>query len=143
MTKHIVEELAEACGGTIESADTLPDGSGFATMSLPLPETHWIYETTKDGWSLPPPMVFRMASGLARQRMAEKIWEAGRYAVRGATMNGKAMDFDPDALVQNLVVAMLGYHTEDGLTSDTWANPDPVPPLHNEVLPVSETDGLV
>jgi hypothetical protein len=45
-------------------------------------------------------------------------------------MHGQEMDFDPDALCQNLVVGLLGYHTPDGLTSDTWANPDPVPPLH-------------
>ena len=49
---------------------------------------------------------------------------AGKYAVRCATMNGKEMDFDPDALLQNLVVGFLGYFTEDGLDhEDDWANP--------------------
>ena len=38
-------------------------------------------------------------------------------------MNGKEMDFDPGALLQNLVVGMLGYWTENGLSSDEWANP--------------------
>lgn len=128
--KHPIEQIAEACGGKIESVTELPDGSGFATMSLPMPKDHWIYERGPDGFDLPPPMVFRMASGQARQKAAQKIWEAAKYAIRGATMHGKEMDFDPDALCQNLVVGMLGYHTEDGLTDDTWANPDPVPPLH-------------
>jgi hypothetical protein len=135
---NILQELADAAGGKIESVTILPDGHGVATMSLPLPKDHWIHETAKDGWSLPPPMVFRMPSGLAREQMAQKIREAGRYAVRSATMNGKATDFDPDALIQNLVVGMLGYHTEDGLTSDAWANPDPVPPLHGPIRAVSE-----
>ena len=36
-------------------------------------------------------------------------------------------DFDPDAMVQNFVVGMLGYHTSDALTNDEWALPDPIP----------------
>jgi hypothetical protein len=138
MTIEHVQQIADTLGGKIESAVALPDGSGAATVSFPLPKDHWLYQKGPDGFSLPPPMVFRMASGLDRQKMAEKIREAGRYAVRSATMNGEATDFDPDALVQNLVVGMLGYHTEDGLTSDAWANPDPVPPLHEAIRAVSE-----
>ena len=56
------------------------------------------------------------------------IREAARYAVKGATMNGEAMDFDPDAMVQNFIVGMLGYHTPDALSDDEWANPQIVPP---------------
>lgn len=139
MNKHPVEKIAEAIGGTIESAGSLPDGSGFATMSYPLPKDHWIYAKDEKGWSLPPPMPFRMASGAARQEMAAKIWEAGKYAVRGATMGGTEMDFDPDALVQNLVVGMIGYWSENGLSSDSWANPDPAAPLHDPP-PVSASE---
>lgn len=128
--KHPVEQIAEACGGTIEHAEALPDGSGFATMSMPLPKDHWIYQKGPDGFSLPPPMVFRMPSGYSREQAAQKIREAAKYAIRGATMHGQENDFDPDALIQNLIVGMLGYHTEDGLTDDAWANPDPVPPFH-------------
>lgn len=135
MNKHPVEEIAETLGGTIESAGKLPDGSGFATVSFPLGKDHWLYTKGPDGFSLPPPMPFRMASGAARQAMAAKIWEAGKYAVRGATMHGECEDFDPDALVQCLVVGMIGYFTEDGLSSDAWANPDPVPPLHDAPAP--------
>lgn len=40
--------------------------------------------------------------------------KAGQYAVRCATENGTINDFDPDALIQNLIVGFLGYHTEDG-----------------------------
>lgn len=131
MNKHPVEQITEALGGKIESIGELPDGSGFATVSYEVPKTHWIYAKNEKGWSLPPPMPFRMASGAARCEIAEKMREAAKYAVRSATMGGTAMDFDPDALVQNLVVGMIGYWTEDGLSSDSWANPDPTPPLHD------------
>lgn len=38
----------------------------------------------------------------------------GKYAYRCATMNGKMDDMDPDALLNNLVVGMLGVWTPDG-----------------------------
>lgn len=124
-----LQQLAEACGGKIETVGVAPDGSGFATMSIPLGKDHWIYAKGADGFSLPPPMPFRMAGhDPLRHEWSEKVREAAKYAVRGATMGGTAMDFDPDALVQNLIIGMFGYYTEDGLSSDTWANPDPLPP---------------
>jgi len=142
-TKHPVEQIAEACGGKIDSIGLLPDGSGFATMSMPLPKTHWLYQGDRQeayGTFNTPPMPFRMGSQeyaifavrragapvpviMTKEEIAAKIREAGKYAVRCATMNGKEMDFDPDALIQNLLVGMLGYWTEDGLSSDAWMNP--------------------
>jgi hypothetical protein len=130
--KHAVQQITEAVGGVVTKMGALPDGSGFAIVSMPLPKDHWIYgdpEKEKDGFE-PPPMPFRM--GLAdgprlnrtREMWAEALREAGKYAVRAATMKGKEMDFDPDALIQNLVVGMLGYWTPDGLDhADEWANP--------------------
>jgi hypothetical protein len=126
-----VREIAKAVGGEIKEMGRLPDNSGFAVMSMPLPEKHWIYGKDIEGYEAPP-MVFRMGAKemlivgeniLSREQMAEKIREAGKYAVRSATMSGKEMDFDPDALLQNLVVGFLGYWTADGLSSDEWANP--------------------
>lgn len=115
-----LQELATAVGGRIEEVGALPDGSGFATMSMPLPQNHWL---TAPGYNVPP-MGMRMGTDDAlRGVMTEKIRAAARYAVRGATMNGKENDFDPDALVQNMVVGLLGYHTPDGLSSDEWENP--------------------
>lgn len=119
----------------------LPDGSAFTVMSIPLPKDHWIYG---DAAFEPPPMVLKMGlrdemtvgignakssrpfpiETFTKQEVAEKIRAAGRYAVRSATMKGTEMDFDPDALLQNLVVGFLGYWTEDGLDhDDAWANP--------------------
>ena len=87
----------------------LPDGSAFFVASLPLPKDHWIYDKSSE-----PPAPFRIGVGPARSMEAEKIRQAARYAIRGATMRGQLSDFDPDALVQNLIVGLLGYWTEDG-----------------------------
>lgn len=108
----------------------LPDGSAFATMSFTLPADHWL---TAEGYNVPP-MGMRMGQGPTRDEYAEKIRAAARYAVRAATMNGKENDFDPDAMVQNMVVGLLGYWTEDGLSyydgkEEAWANPQPHPAL--------------
>lgn len=102
----------------------LPDGSGFFIASLPLPKDHWLYDDNTR-----PPMPLRMLPA-ERCKWQAKVREAVKYAVRGATMSGKDMDFDPDALVQNALVGLFGYHTEDGLSDiDPWANPKEVPPL--------------
>jgi|SRR5882724_3354011 len=158
---QVLQEIAEACGGKITEVGILPDNSGFATMSMPLREDHWIYQGTNEdilngyvqqesyGRFNVPPMLLRMGSKdkavitigepdedsndagipigrgvtVTKRGFSELIKTVGRYAVRCATMNGKEMDFDPDALLQNLVVGFLGYWTEDGLTDDDWANP--------------------
>lgn len=123
MSKNILEELAEAVGGKIESVSgPLPDGSGFATMSFPLPKDHWL---TKPGYN-DPPMPFRLGTQedgatllppiRKREELAEMVRAAARYACRASTMNGKETDFDPDAMVQNFVVGMLGYWTPNGLS---------------------------
>lgn len=88
----------------------LPDGSAFFTASFPLPKDHWLYAKGTDGWDserdcnpdLPMPI-------LTHEQRAEVI-AAVRYAIRGATMNGRETDFDPDALVQNAVVALCGFY---------------------------------
>ena len=118
----------------------LPDGSAFAVFSMPLPDSHWIYGDKRyedgDGFE-PPPMPFRMGTdNPQRAEMAEMVRIAARYAVRAATMKGAEPDFDPDALVQNMVVAFLGYFTPDGLSEDSWANP---PDFNNEAKSEQET----
>ncbi len=136
--KHPVEQIAEACGGKIVEGGILPDGSGFAIMSMPLPKDHWL---TQEGYNIPP-MPFRMGTGdhaviclfpskgwpdrgvhLTKQEFADRIRAAGRYAIRASTMNGKEMDFDPDAMLQNLVNGMFGYWTIDGLSGEAFDNP--------------------
>lgn len=120
---QMLRDLADAVGGKLDFvSDPLPDGSGFATMSMPLPEGHWL---TVEGHN-EPPMPFRLGTeedGMnllpkirTREEFAEKIRTAARYACRASTMNGKETDFDPDAMVQNFVVGMLGYWTPNALS---------------------------
>jgi len=107
----------------------LPDGSGFFTASFALPKDHWIYKTDADGFTPPPPMPFRMGMDHPmREEIRERIIAAAQYAVRASTRCGKETDFDPDAMVQNMIIGMIGYFTSDGLSGDTWGNPDPIPP---------------
>jgi hypothetical protein len=107
----------------------LPDGSAFAVVEMNLPKDHWIYSTDSEGYTGPPPMTIR-AGTLSKYRkdMHNRIVQAAKYAVRASTYCGKSVDFDPDALVLNMVIGMLGYYTEDGLGSEPWQNPDPIPP---------------
>jgi len=104
-----------------EQTTVLPDGSAFFTASMPLPDDHWIYDSDP-GY---PPMCMKMGtSDPERKRYRDMLVLAGRYAVRSATLSGKEMDFDPDALIQNLIVGFLGYFTEDGLSGmEDWTNP--------------------
>lgn len=88
----------------------LPDGSGFFTMSFPLPKDHWIYA---DGHN-DPPAPMRIGAGAERDRLAAQVRAAAKYAIRASTMNGKESDFDPDAMVQNMIIGLLGYWTKDG-----------------------------
>lgn len=128
-----VADMIEGAGGKVESMTLIrEEGGGMhgaATASFPLPTDHWLYE---DKFAAPP-MPFRM--GKADPRRAEweqKIKAAARHAVRASTMNGKSEDFDPDAMVQNMIVGMLGYHSPDALCGEQWADPDPVPPFYGE-----------
>lgn len=123
-----VADMIEISGGTVTSMTLLPDGHGVATASFPLPKDHWLY--ADDGFD-PPPMPMRMGTDDPRRKQFNDMVRcAAKYAVRAATMKGKESDFDPDALVQNMIVGLLGYHTPDGTDpSESWANPSPIPPL--------------
>jgi len=73
---------------------------GFFIGSFPLPKDHWIYD---DNPKEPPKNAI-----LGGAEIEDKIREAGKYAVRGCTFSGMDMDFDPDAMIQNLTVSLIG-----------------------------------
>jgi hypothetical protein len=126
-----VRALIEGAGGKIEMMAELPDGHGIATASFPLPQDHWLYENRDKLGGNVPPMPFRMGiNDPRRQEFNAMVRAAAQYAVRASTMNGRCVDFDPDAMVQNFVVGMLGYHSSDGLSGESWANPQPIPPAY-------------
>ena len=106
----------------------LQDGSGFFVGSLPLPKDHWLYAPNVEGWDSERDCSPDTPLPIFDNSQREAVTAAVRWAVRGATMNGAAPDFDPDALCQNMVVGLLGYHTADGLSSDSWENPPPAAP---------------
>ena len=106
---------------SVSHTTVLPDGSAFFTASFPLPKNHWIYEEKKE-YEYPPMLCRKGTDDPQRDFFAKALTEAGRYALRSATMNGKE-DYDPDAVIQNLIVGYLGYWTPDGLSDDQWANP--------------------
>lgn len=117
-----VKEISKAVNGKIEEVGVLPDGSGFSTVSMPLPKNHWLIKNPDD-FNVPP-MPLRMGiKNPMRKSFENALMEAGKYALRSATMNGKIDDYDPDAVIQNLIVGFLGYHTETGLSIDDFANP--------------------
>lgn len=95
----------------MDSPQELPDGSGFFTGSLPLPEDHWLY---REGDNVPPMTLQCGTDNPHRKDLEEAIRAGVRYALRCATMNGCDNDFDPDAVVQQTVVGTLGYFTPDG-----------------------------
>lgn len=94
-------------------------------VSAPLPPDHW----SRVPADLVPPMPMRCGTSLGKMRdeFARDLTSAVRYAYRACTMGGRYEEIDPDALVQNVIVGMLGYWTSDGLSADEQANPWPVP----------------
>lgn len=90
------------------STTIFPDGSAFGVLSLPLPTDHWLYRpreyvgNSMEPVELPSPCLERTPENYERATLAI------RYAIRGATNCGKDNDFDPDALVQNALYALLG-----------------------------------
>ena len=133
-TPQQLNEIVKAVGGEVNEVITLPDGTGAATVSYPLPKNHWLLQPHHN---IPPMKLrvgtkqimrwmiydFPMRSGVfSKQKFADIITEATKYAYRAASMNGTS-DVDPDALCQNMVVALIGYWTETGLSNDESENP--------------------
>jgi hypothetical protein len=108
-----VKKLIEDSGGTVNEMGTLPDGSGFATASFPLPDDHWT--NTMDALGLEPPMGMRMGTDNPdRYTVARHLRDAAKYAYIATGIAELGEGHDPDAFLQNLVVGLLGYHTPDG-----------------------------
>lgn len=92
----------------------LPDGSSFMTTSLSLPEDHWLYQTD-ESLNVPPPPIRLFEdtndnehTPLERKDARLRITKAVQWALKAATMNGTEQNYDPDAVVQNTVYALLG-----------------------------------
>jgi hypothetical protein len=122
--KNVITAIKQALAADVQGSVTvLPDGSAFALASFPLPNDHWLYRPHEympgafDPVELPSP--------ITTHADRERVTLAVRYAIRGATMCGKEMDFDPDALVQNAVYALCGPFGT--VTQDTPPAAQPAP----------------
>ncbi len=119
------------CRGSCESNVTvLPDGSAFGVMSFPLSRGHWLYadRAYEDGADQPK----ELPAPILNHGSRDTIVAAARYAVRGATNCGKEPDFDPDALVQNVVYALCGPYGR--------VEPIPVDPADVEIASTIDDD---
>lgn len=110
---RVFKDLIEQSCGVLEDVIVTQDGHGAAVASFPLRKDHWIYDECHD---VPPAPWRTGTSNKDRQLLEESVRIAAKYAIRSATMNGKIVDFDPDAMVQNFIVGMLGYFTPDGFS---------------------------
>ncbi|WP_261496693.1 helix-turn-helix domain-containing protein [Burkholderia multivorans] len=99
----------------------LPDGSGFAVASLPLPQDHWLYASRCAEWDSERDTSADTPHPILTHAQRDAVVAAVRYAIRSATMCGQDMDFDPDALVLNAVYALCGPFSS--LLEDNAASP--------------------
>lgn len=90
-----------------DGVTVLPDGSAFAVASWPLPKDHWLY-APRGAWDSVRDDFADLPRPILTNAQREAVRTAARYAIRGATMCGQDMDFDPDALVLNLCYALCG-----------------------------------
>lgn len=95
----------------------LPDGSSFFIGARPLPGDHWLL-APRDGWDSVRDVYSDCPAPILNHAMRDAVVAAVRYAVRGATMCGKDPDWDPDALVQNAVVALCGLYPKTASVPD-------------------------
>ena len=112
---ELVKKLAKDLDGKISEWGILPDGTGFAVMDLPLPKDHWIYQEVNGDTDPPAPMRMGVENPL-RKPLEKALESAAKYAVKMSTVRGQIIDFDPDAMVRNFIVGMLGYYTGTGFS---------------------------
>lgn len=105
----------------------LPDGSAFATASFPLPKNHWLY-APRGEWDSARDEYTECPVPILTNAQKSDVIVAARYAIRGATMCGQEQDFDPDAMVQNIVYALCGPATGLVLPADAAPSVAPEPP---------------
>jgi hypothetical protein len=99
----------------------LPDESSAFVTASPLPSDHWLYKANDN----PPPMLMQCGTAHPDRKALETAIRAGvRYAMKASTDHGRDNDIDPDALVNNCIIGILGYFTPDGTqaTSDCTYN---------------------
>lgn len=134
ITTPILEALNDP-NRLVDGVVTLPDNRGYHVLAKPVPSGHWLTYAVSE--KLVPPMPFRLGLYAADDRrvLADAIKQAGRYAIVRTLAEGNnpveqtSMEFDPDTLLDYLVVGLLGYATDTGLSADDRINPAGATPL--------------
>ncbi len=105
----------------------LPDGSGCFSMNFPLPVDHWIYQKAPDGFlPIAPNTFLKIINPGQYDTLSDKIREIAQYVIQVSTNCGRAMDFDPDAMVQNFTMALLGQNPDNVLSTTDVDNTNTV-----------------
>lgn len=107
--RDAITAYLEASGDARDNAVTvLPDGSAFSVASFPLPSDHWLYAPQCAEWDVKRDTSADTPIPIIGNDQRALVIAAMRWAIRGATMNGKEKDFDPDALALNAAYALCG-----------------------------------
>ena len=90
--------------------DGVIDMSGIAVAPRDpktlMPPDHWVMRA---GDNIRPVPIFTVGTpGTNRQAVRAALVDAARFAIRGATANGTILDFDPNAMVANFLLAVIG-----------------------------------
>ncbi len=93
----LVQHIADQTGGKRVSE---------RVVAYALPVTHWIYSALEPVAEDAP--AFDEIDTEVRTQFVQDLKAAGRNAIRKATQFGKDMDFDPDALIIDLVLELCG-----------------------------------
>lgn len=92
----------------MDEVTVLLDGSAFFVGSFPLPKDHWLYAPRCEEWDNDRDTSADTPHPILDNSQRDAVKAAIRYAIRGATMNGTELNFDPDALVLNAAYALCG-----------------------------------
>jgi hypothetical protein len=99
---------SEATQGQITK---LPDGSACFVGNMPLPKTHWIYKPSEELEQACVPVIpttDTVVQEAFREQLRKEVSKAVKRSLNICTHQGTDMDFDPDAVVQTLLVELLG-----------------------------------
>lgn len=135
LTPHI----CETCGETYEFVDktypttyhrpletsvvnidtVLPDDSAFFTTETPLPKDHWLYSEA----GTPPMLLGRgVDDPEIRAELQEAVRQGVQYSLKVSGLDGSE-SVDPDAIVQNAIIGIVGYFTPDGTNTTSYLKP--------------------
>ena len=115
-----MRDIITSSGGTVQNVTKLTDQDGMFVASWPLPKDHWLYTESDNE----PPMGMLMGTNdPQRAELQKHVVAAVRYAYKVNTRNGTDLDLDPDSLVNDVVIGLMGWYTPDGTNNTSDLQP--------------------